>query len=208
MFGDQVRRNLAEYDENRVKESVLRRSGVGERYFDVSLDRIPDSVGYKDKIESYIHQLPEQVNDGVGLLLYGKYGTGKTSAAVIVMKEIIGRGGTSLMVPVRNLKDYKISDVEFDEEQTMMERMRNVTMLVLDDLGGEHSKEYARHQLEGVLRTRYDRNLPTIITTNFSKNELAEDYQAAMEIATASAHFVKVDGKDWREDERIEVGSL
>ena len=56
----------------------------------------------------------------------------------------------------------------------------NVRVLVLDDLGKEYGSEYNVAGFDEILRSRYDKALPTIITTNTPREKWGEKYGDAM----------------------------
>lgn len=56
----------------------------------------------------------------------------------------------------------------------------NVRILVLDDLGKEYGSDYNVAGFDEVLRSRYDKALPTIITTNTARDKWGSKYGDAM----------------------------
>lgn len=56
----------------------------------------------------------------------------------------------------------------------------NVRVLVLDDLGKELSSDYNVAGFDELLRSRYDKGLPTIVTTNLSREQWGRKYGEAM----------------------------
>jgi len=50
---------------------------------------------------------------------------------------------------------------------------KNVDLLIIDDLGKEPATEWVISTLYGIVNERYERELPTIITTNYADEELA-----------------------------------
>jgi DNA replication protein DnaC len=56
----------------------------------------------------------------------------------------------------------------------------NVRVLVLDDLGKEYGSEYNTTGFDEILRSRYDKALPTIVTTNTPREQWARKYGDAM----------------------------
>lgn len=56
----------------------------------------------------------------------------------------------------------------------------NVRLLVLDDLGKEYGSDYNVAGFDEVLRSRYDKALPTIITTNTPRDSWGQKYGDAM----------------------------
>lgn len=56
----------------------------------------------------------------------------------------------------------------------------NVRVLILDDLGKEYGSKYDDTSFDELLRARYDRALPTIVTTNVPRDRWAAQYGDAM----------------------------
>lgn len=56
----------------------------------------------------------------------------------------------------------------------------NVRILVLDDLGKEYGSKYVDASFDEILRSRYDKGLPTIVTTNLLREKWAAQYGEAM----------------------------
>jgi len=76
----------------------------------------------------------------------------------------------------------------------------NVRVLVLDDLGKEYGSKYDDTSFDEILRARYDKALPTIITTNVRRENWAKQYGEAMgSFAHEAFHRVPLIGKDLRQ---------
>ena len=78
----------------------------------------------------------------------------------------------------------------------------NVRVLVLDDLGKEYGSKYDDASFDEILRSRYDKGLPTIVTTNVPLEQWADQYGPAM-ASFAKEAFVRVpvSGDDLRDQE-------
>jgi len=75
----------------------------------------------------------------------------------------------------------------------------NVRILFLDDLGKEYGTKYDDYSFDEVVRTRYDRGLPTIITTNVAQEDWDKQYSEAMGSFSHEAfQRITLDGKDLR----------
>jgi DNA replication protein DnaC len=75
----------------------------------------------------------------------------------------------------------------------------NVRILVIDDLGKEYGSKYDDTSFDEILRSRYDKALPTIVTTNVSRENWGSQYGAAMgSFASEAFERVKIGGKDLR----------
>lgn len=75
----------------------------------------------------------------------------------------------------------------------------NVRLLILDDLGKEYGSSFNDAAFDEVLRSRYDRALPTIITTNELLDSWGVKYGSAMEsFANEAFHRVRLINQDLR----------
>lgn len=120
----------------------MRRICVGNRFWGVTVDKIPDSAAYKAMLKKYIENLKEHIEDGIGMLFEGKPRAGKTSAAVIIAKAVMAHSGTAFFIRADELTKAVIEKQQFDEDGMVADRMREVDLLVIDDLGEEHSKDF------------------------------------------------------------------
>jgi DNA replication protein DnaC len=67
----------------------------------------------------------------------------------------------------------------------------NVRILIIDDLGKEYGSKYDDTSFDEILRIRYDKGLPTIVTTNVMLENWADKYGDAMG-SFANEAFLKV----------------
>jgi hypothetical protein len=75
----------------------------------------------------------------------------------------------------------------------------NVRLLVIDDLGKESNTAYNDASFDELLRSRYDKGLPTIVTTNVMRENWALQYSEAMgSFAFEAFHRVRIQNKDLR----------
>lgn len=67
----------------------------------------------------------------------------------------------------------------------------NVRVLILDDLGKEYGSKYDDTSFDEILRLRYDKGLPTIVTTNVRLENWEAQYGEAM-ASFANEAFIRV----------------
>jgi DNA replication protein DnaC len=111
------------------------------------------------------------------LLFTGDFGTGKThlAAAVANYRRNVHREDV-MFLTVPDLLDYlrttfaPDSPVTFDK---LFDQVRNVPLLVLDDLGTESVKSWAQEKLFQILDYRYVGQMPTIITMAKEMSEIS-----------------------------------
>lgn len=198
--------------------SDMRRMRIPKRYWSVTFDDISNAkvegTSAKDITRDYVLAANENIANGVGLLLWGPNGTGKTSMAVVIAKEMRRRFHAVLFVQASALRGSVISNEMFDESETLWQRACNVAVLVVDDLGkGTQDKTgFGERMIDDLIRARNSSQLITIITTNMAvkgdKNALSTALKAST-IHSLKEHVVpvRVAGRDKRVKATIQIGS-
>ena len=100
----------------------------------------------------------------------GPSGVGKTHLAVSALKELIKRGHAGLFCDYRELlKEIQASYNPASEstEMGILEPIRTVEILVLDDLGASKPSAWVLDIIGLVLNARYNEKRVTILTTNY-----------------------------------------
>ncbi len=108
------------------------------------------------------------------LLLMGNYGCGKTHLAAAVANFVVSLGIPTIFLTVPDLLDwlrfsYDNPDTTFEER---FDEIRNIHLLILDDLGTQNATPWAQEKLYQVINHRYMHRLPMVITTNLDLAEL------------------------------------
>jgi DNA replication protein DnaC len=109
------------------------------------------------------------------LVFLGEYGSGKTHLAAAIANYRAGLGDPPLFIMVPDLLDHlratfsPNSNVAFDRR---FDDIRTAPLLVLDDLGTQSMTPWVREKLYQLFNYRYNRELPTVITTADSLDEM------------------------------------
>jgi len=109
------------------------------------------------------------------LVLMGAYGTGKTHLAAAIANYRAGLGDPPLFVMVPDLLDHLRATFSPNSNTTFDRRfdeIRTAPLLVLDDLGTQSMTPWVREKLYQLFNYRYNSELPTVITTADSMNEM------------------------------------
>lgn len=140
----------------------------GERYNEA---RISD---FSPRIEKFVAAW--LANPGDGLFLYGKAGTGKTHLACAIVRYGIERAKRMRFHRAEELYQAIRTCFRRDSEEseaTVLAQFKDAAFLVLDDLGAGSLSDMERRYTHEVLEQRLNKRRPTIITTNWSIDDIA-----------------------------------
>ncbi len=160
----------------------LMRYGIYERYQDITFREIarrgvpPKLKSAVERVSAYAKNIEENVKQGKGLVLKGGVGTLKTSLAIAVMRVALNRSMDCYFIPMVSLLDTLLSNSENGKRSEFEDKIRNVELLVLDDLGAEYENKWILAKVDSIITERYNRLKPTIITTNKDNEGFKNSY--------------------------------
>jgi len=185
-------------------ERKLERMCVPRLFWKASMDQIPDKCGHKKIVAQFIEDLEEHVDAGYGLLLYGENSQGKSALATLIMRHLrMGRWG--LFVVGESIPGYVIDKKRFDGDQSFVERMQAVDLLVIDELILHDNDTFRDTILESVLRERLLDKKSTIVTTNLLPDTIATEYTSLGQVMLEAVLPVAVAGHNFRRDKAAEL---
>ena len=160
-------------------------------------------------LRDYVDHLRDYLDDGLGLLLIGPNGLGKTHLVVGLAKRACEEFGydiaftTTKAYLARLRSSYERGATE--SEAHIMALFTEVDLLVLDELRVDEINAWSRGKLFDLISRRYDADRPLLVTTNLSLNELAylPDGSLGLDEATLSrliglTQVVDLSGPDYR----------
>jgi DNA replication protein DnaC len=176
-----------------------------------------DNSEAKELVQSWVSTVqsgvviksPGSPSSGLGILLLGEPGHGKTTMASVALQSLI----RTMQIPGVFLDYPKFLRLEQEswEDPEVKEKMREIfgdakhslPLLVLDDLGKEHTTQsrWAENTFDAVLRSRFNAGLPTIITSNVSLKGWRSAYGSSME-SFAHEAFIEVKVESDKGDRR------
>ena len=121
---------------------------------------------YLQKCRQFSDKWDEICGEGIGLLLSGPVGCGKTYAAACIANTLADRGVGVLMTSFPAILKSQIPINEIVRESDAYD------LLIVDDLGAERDTDYAAEIVYQVIDHRYKANLPLIVTTNLSREDM------------------------------------
>lgn len=118
----------------------------------------------------------QRSSHGLGLLFTGPVGSGKTYLAAAIANELIDFNLKVLFLVVPDLLDELRATYKSDlNELDLLDTARTIPILILDDLGAHNYTDWTRNRLYSIINYRLNEQLPTVITSNLSLDEM-EDY--------------------------------
>lgn len=117
------------------------------------------------KARGYAQNWDEFKKAGIGLLLFGNVGTGKSYAAGCIANALIDRLESVLFVGMSDVVNRMQGNFGADRDRYMKSVMRP-DLLVLDDLGAERNTSFGKERVFDVVDKRLMTGNPMIVTTN------------------------------------------
>jgi len=122
-----------------------------------------------DACQRYVDCWEEMRANNIGVLFYGSVGTGKSFLASCIGNGILDR---QVLVAATNFPRLLNLLQGTYEKQVLLDRLSIYKLLILDDLGVERDSSYAEEQIFNIVDARSSSELPVIVTTNLTLEEL------------------------------------
>jgi DNA replication protein DnaC len=157
-------------------------TSIPRRYLDVDFERWPITnldQRIVREVRKYCRRLDDNLKDGRGLYFFGAIGSGKTSLAMCVAKEVL-RERRSLAIFSGPELLARISATYEDRAQHtylgLLHLLGSVDFLVLEDLAVAKQNEWRLEQLYAVVNRRYEDRRPLLITADVGNPEALGDH--------------------------------
>lgn len=184
--------------ERRAREQLLRMSNMAA-FADKTFETFDDTVwGVR---RAYRRAREYARNPSGWLILFGNYGCGKTHLAAAIANELLKRDFELIFANVPDLLDHlrstfgPSSEVGYDAR---FDLIRNIPLLILDDLGTENTTPWAQEKLYQIINHRYNYRLPTVITCNRSPSEIEGRILSRMSDRSLCEEMIVIDAGDYR----------
>jgi DNA replication protein DnaC len=178
-------------------------AGLDLRYQRLSWD---DVTGVDRDVTKAVHDYminaEAYAGSGIGLVLYGMRGNGKTLLSTLLLKSLMGGGRSGYFTTFQNMLDLYTSGWRSPEEKAWFDKaVRHTGVLVVDDMGRENDGRFkvAEEAFDHVLRARVAADRPTIVTSNKTLDELGQLYSLnALSLLDESTVKIEFSGEDFR----------
>ena len=174
----------ADYDKREQKrkhreflDTVEKNRSVGLPDPELRKHTFENDLGYNPKqiaiAKQYVQHWEEFQASSTGLLLWGDVGTGKSYIAGCIANALLDKGVPVIMTNFARLLN-KLTDMYSGDRNAYIDSFKKYPLMIIDDLGMERDSEFAREQVFSVIDSRYRSQLPMIVTTNLSLEELKD----------------------------------
>lgn len=202
---------LRERKNKKIAEKYRKEANMSERFKTRTFDNFnvvnEMQKSAFEKAVKYAENIKENVKNGTNIIFMGggSYGTGKTHLACAIANKILDKG-----TPVKVLNITTLVDELKEFSQKFKDELKTVKVLLIDDMGKENGTSWLCSEIYGIINARYENNLPTIITTEGTLNDLEGNYKVEIDGKTVnrgcsmisrlmeSCFLVKMSGADYR----------
>ena len=129
----------------------------------------------KRMLNKYLVNYGKMAEQGMGLYIYSKVkGSGKTMLSCCLLNELANRYGCNIKF-VNVLDLLEITKRSYSGDREAYDRIRNATVLCLDDIGAQMQKEWVETVLYQLINERYTERKVTLYTSNVTPDKLQID---------------------------------
>ena len=180
---------INKYNEDMRKKYILdqlqdmkEKSLLGERYKDMTFDKLEirgeEHQTIVNRLKTYCEKF-ESNNNGIGVYLFGKSGSGKTVLTACMLDNLINQYVDCLFVNMTKIKQ-QLLQVGFQNQEKFLKKLYTVDVLFIDDFATENVKKdnndtWIQEIIYDIVNTRYNNSKPIIFTSNYSLKECVED---------------------------------
>ena len=176
---------------------------LSEKYY--SGEDLKRFIGAKRTAEDFIKNFN---SDYQNLFIYGTVGTGKSFLSICIANELLKKGHSVIYFSSSGLFEL-LAENSFDyrnkqELHSIYDDLYECELLVIDDLGTERTNNFVASELFSCLNERDNRKKSTIITTNYSLEQLQNTYSDRIfSRVTSNFKLLKLSGQDIRQIKKI-----
>jgi DNA replication protein DnaC len=174
-----------------LKELV--KSRIPQDYWNLSLGDLNIDAGVKRFVQLYLKNMNRARRNGLGAVLFGSNGIGKTSVLCEVAKVSIAKGHS-----VRYFTLSSYIDAKFKKQDDVLEYYESGDVLLIDELdklSGNISKT-----VDVFLRSMFNAGKSLFLATNWSEEDLIKALgESTASLLKRRCEFVEMSGDDYSE---------
>ena len=190
--------------EERERIKRLRKIGITDAAYHSMTFANDDGLDPKmmEIMRRYVANRHKVAAENIGMMLHGETDGGKTYLAACIANALIDHGVSAMITTIPALIGAMQQDFEASRLH-VLNQVRNVQFLILDDVGFERRTPYASEKLYEIINARYLAKRPLIVTTNLTLDEIKDpadmDYKRVFSRLIEMTTPVYVSGKERRQ---------
>lgn len=171
---------------------------IPRAYWRCSSARAPESC--RDFLQRYLANIPKMLQRGWGLFLYGNRGVGKTAVATMLCRRSREYCSEILFISASDLRRALRERQEWDEDRLMADWIREVDVLVIDDLSPEDAADplYGDAYFARLVAARRGTRAVTHLTTDIPFEEINVRFPRLVVESVESIPMLRCEGQDQR----------
>jgi DNA replication protein DnaC len=178
-------------------------ANIGREYHDICIHHFegPDTDTVRKAVSRYLESFQDNFHYGLGLTFTGPIGTGKTFGMTCVLKSLVQQGENVYLITFEELINVWGNSYHDDESRRTLERrLKSASVLGLDELrtDARNSGGFLANGLDSVIRHRTANLLPTLVSTNMTRDQEKDEFSKAYSLLAAKNTRVETHGHDRR----------
>ncbi len=162
-------------------ERALRISEIDGLFREKRISNLKNSPKLHDEIAKYLKNWKTMKQHGYGFYFWGNVGAGKTHTAIVLANELMEREMVEVLflnIPetITRIKNTFDSEIK-SEDSRLFDRMKEMEMLILDDIGVEKYSDWLSDQMYQIIDHRWKNRKPMVLTSNLSLEDLSKKYK-------------------------------
>jgi DNA replication protein DnaC len=153
------------------------------------------------KAHEYIAKFDDNFHYGVGITATGPVGTGKTFVISSILKELVKQGRNVYFITFEQLIDVWGSSWHDDAmKKKLQDKLKAVDVLGIDEVRTDARNKggFLANGFDSVIRHRTSNLLPTLVTTNMTKEEEGAEFNKVYSLLSARNERITTTGEDMR----------
>lgn len=184
----------------------IAKSGIPKRYLNCTFESF--EIGNNQTLLNAVRTAEKMVKSSkieTGLFITGSVGLGKTMLSCVILLEVAKIYKLNILYVKTNeffesvKQTYSEKSPDYGSGPEKENLLKEADVLVLDELGLSRNTDWENKKLYSILDSRYERRLPTIITTNLNLEDFQHlEYGRIHSRILEMCRIIKIEGTDYR----------
>lgn len=158
---------------------------------------------FKTVVKGYLKNFDKARRDGLGLMFFGTPGSGKTTAALKIVLQLLSNNLDCYYIYFKNLIGLLMEGYDDRQKSNLFKEIIDVDFLVIDELSlVSRVTNHMVAEFTSICKQRFENEKPTLLISNYQTiDEIYHNFGAPMESLLTEAFIpFRFYGKDMRED--------